>query len=129
MQLTVCLVGRAAYTVEVDGEVEVVRWDNPATLALAVLCGSVKETSMRNSFLDAGGVPAIVQLLGESTCFDTLTHITTLIDALLETTTTSDGVLLSSAIADLFLSEGEQSHVAFHLGRQERYLNILRSRK
>jgi hypothetical protein len=128
MQLSVCVFGRAAYTVEVDGEVEVVRWDYPAILALGVLCGPMKETFMRNSFLDAGGVAAIVHLLGESTCSVTIAHITILIDTLLLSTLTRpsrESPIMSPPIAERFLNEGEEGHVMFHSSQHERYSDLV----
>jgi hypothetical protein len=93
-----------------DGKFEATRFDNPTLLALGMLRGpAVQNGALLDSFLEAGGAPALVRLLGESTCSSTVNGTTQLIITFLQGPETgpSGTMPLSAEIAEGLLNEGE----------------------
>jgi hypothetical protein len=97
-------------------------FNNPTAVTLAGLSGPPLEKGpLLDSFLEAGGVPALVQLLGGSTCRLTVVYTAALIHSmLLETRVGPSGTLgLSSArperaseVCHRFRQSGEKRHMA-----------------
>jgi hypothetical protein len=96
----------------VDGKREIVYLNNStiaAVLAVGKICMQTKP-SRRNldSFVEPGGIPAVVRLLTKSTCRLTRVYAAKMVDSMLSSWT---GMLeeehLAEEVADLFFQAGE----------------------
>jgi hypothetical protein len=78
-----CAVGRTVFSCKCDCLNRLLRFDNPAPLAVMAL-STPYNVQMLDSFLEAGGVSAVTQLLRESKCPATTGCTAAFIDELME---------------------------------------------
>lgn len=67
------VVGSPGFGFKLGSDVLVLCNNNPTGMALGVLCTFLNSELARDCILEAGGAPAFVGLLKESTCPDTVT--------------------------------------------------------
>jgi hypothetical protein len=103
--------GRAEWHIlEVPGHAKHVCIDNLTAVAVGVLCAAVRQPGpLLDSFLAAGGTPAVVRLLRKSTCPGVLVYATFLITLMLNSPLHADGRpgLSSAELAVMLHEAGE----------------------
>jgi hypothetical protein len=93
------------HIIEVHAHTKTVRIDNATAVAVGVLCAaSMKPGPLLDSFLKAGGIPAVVRLLRKSTCPAVLVYTATLIGRMLESTGTDRSIM---ELSEQFHQAGE----------------------
>jgi hypothetical protein len=95
-----------------DGKTEIVYWNNPTAMAVVAMGGiCLPLTSSRrnlDSFLEPGGIPAVVRLLTKSPCRLTRLYAAKIIESLLSSwTSVLEAQEWAEEIADLFFQAGE----------------------
>lgn len=116
MKLTACVVGRTLLKVALAGKTTPIPNGNPIAMAVGALGLLLDSELLFKSFLEEGGIPALVRhLQSELTCTLTKDCTINLISALVEPTM---ALLLASEdlrseVAGLFLSSGKRIYVAW----------------
>lgn len=105
------VVCRSSVGVRTGSHIVLTSYNNPTGMAVAALCTFLKSGFASDSILEAGGaplVPALVQLLKESTCPQTVTITAIVVEALLDPRDKRPG-----GVADRFFESGKWKPVAF----------------
>jgi hypothetical protein len=110
--LVACGACRATFKVELvrDQRTDVLHFNNPTAVAVSALKGLCAKQSrpILDAFIDAGGVPAAVRLLEDSTCPLTVTYAAGFIESLLDLLVhPSARTMGSTGLADVLFRSGE----------------------
>jgi hypothetical protein len=116
---TVVMLCRAVFTRVVEDESGPLHYDDPAAVAIAGLVAIAPYNGpMLSSFLEAGGVSALVQMLNRTTCPLRIQYTLLLVEMLLS----DDGTIGSNdrrrTLADLFRKAGGLHYPACHNPRE-----------
>jgi hypothetical protein len=114
-------VDRALFNLENGDDTEEIPFSNPTAVAVGVLwAGDMTHRPLFDSFIESGGIPAVVHLLSKSTCPVTLRYCGNLIGDMLDSQATSSGQRNKSSmeLADKFFQAGETGLHTRHLPRQ-----------
>jgi hypothetical protein len=106
------VIGRPRFKIGMKDRFDIIHFNNPTGVALAVLCAFVGSSpKFVDGCVGAGAVPALVKLLQNATCPVILGYTFILTDRLLISHISPDGTpVRNSEIAARFLTSGEWNH-------------------